>query len=226
MTVETLRSFPPDDRMTPIIEPVLALKNPTFLEVDAIITRTVGGPRPTFPFPTALAYCAYTLFTYQKRIFTVHPLTLTGQHASSHKHPHKIRVPFLAINAADDPIVAHNPTDETEHSTTCALAVTPYGGHLGWFTGGGFLTGLFGRGVPPDRWVRAPALEFLRACAEDFVRDEWHGMEKGGRDRVVRDDGFVLEKGKEGIVGFKVVEEGIVIRGAEDTTAGDLIAGL
>lgn len=55
--VKSLRSFPPDDRMTPIIEPVLAMKNPTFQEVDAILTRTVGGPRPIFPLPTALAYC-------------------------------------------------------------------------------------------------------------------------------------------------------------------------
>lgn len=214
--------------MTPIIEPVLALKNPTFLEVDAIITRTVGGPRPTFPLPTALAYCTYTLSSSlcTRKTIQRFALILTGKYASSHKHPHKIRVPFLAINAADDPIVAHNPTEETEHSTTCALAVTPYGGHLGWFQGGAFLAGLFGRGLPPDRWVRAPVLEFLRACAEDLVRDEAHGTGRGGRDRFVRDDGFVLEKGKEDIVGFKVVEEGIIIRGAEDTTADDLIAGL
>lgn len=59
--VHSIRSFPPDDRLSPIIEPVLALKNPTFQEVDEIVTRNVGGPRPTFPLPSALAYCTYVL---------------------------------------------------------------------------------------------------------------------------------------------------------------------
>lgn len=57
LSVDSIRKLPPDDRLTPIIEPVLALKNPTFAEVDDILTRTVGGPKPTFPLPSALAYC-------------------------------------------------------------------------------------------------------------------------------------------------------------------------
>lgn len=197
--------MPPDDRLTPIIEPVLALKNPTFQEVDEILTRTVGGPKPTFPLPTALAY---------------------WRHASSHKHPHKIRVPFLAINASDDPIVAFNPTEEMEHSLTSALAVTPYGGHLGWFHGGSFLTGLFGRGIPPDRWVRGHVLEFLRAVGEEYVPDAKYGMARNGEDRVAGKDGFVLEKGKEKYVGYKVVQTGVIIHGEEDQSSKELIAGL
>lgn len=134
-------------------------------------------------------------------------------------------MPFLAINAADDPIVAHNPTEETEAGLTSALAVTPYGGHLGWFQGGSFLTGLFGRGIPPDRWVRQPVLEFLRACAEDYVPDPKYGVAKNGEDTIKR-DGFVLEKGKEKYSGFKVVQEGIIIKGEQDQSSKDLIAGL
>lgn len=134
-------------------------------------------------------------------------------------------MPFLAINAADDPIVMYNPTEETENSVTCALAVTPCGGHLGWFHGGIFLTGLFGRGSPPDRWIRKPALEFMRACAEDYVPDSKYGMGRNGEDRVER-DGFVLEKGKEKLIGFKVVQEGIIIQGEQDASSKELIAGL
>jgi len=202
--LHSIRSFPPDDRLSPIVESVLALKNPTFQEVDEILTRNVGGPRPTFPLPSALAY---------------------WRHSASHKHPYKIRVPFLAINAADDPIVMYNPTEETENSTTTALAVTPRGGHLGWFHGGSFLTGLFGRGLPPDRWVRQPVLEFMRACAEDYVPDSKYGMGSNGGDRVER-DGFVLEKGKERLIGFKVVQQGIIIKGEQDASSKELIAGL
>lgn len=139
-------------------------------------------------------------------------------------------MPFLAINALDDPIVAHLPTLETESSTTCCLAVTPKGGHLGWFTGGRFLTGLTSLlgGLPPDRWVRQPVLEFLKAAAEDVVSESKFANGFGGDDgRTVKgDDGFILEKGKESTVGFKVVQEGVIIKGEEDTTAEDLKAGL
>lgn len=151
--------------------------------------------------------------------------SLSGRYSASHKHPYKIRVPFLAINASDDPIVMYNPTEETEKSMTSALAVTPHGGHLGWFHGGSFLTGLFGRGLPPDRWVRKPVLEFLKACAEDYVPDTRYGMGRNGGDRFER-DGFVLEKGREKFVGFKVIQEGLIIKGEQNEPSKTLIAGL
>ncbi|KAF8305023.1 AB-hydrolase YheT [Clavulina sp. PMI_390] len=208
--LDTVRSFPPDDRLTPIIEPVLALKNPTFGEVDAVLTIAVGGPRPLFPMPSALAY---------------------WKHSCSHKHPIKIRVPFLAINTEDDPIVAYNPVHEVQDAQTTALAVTPYGGHLGWFTGGKFFTGIpipFSggrtRGPPPDRWVRQPVLEFLKAAAEDLVPAPTPGS-RSREDRFEK-DGFILEKGKEKVVGFKVVSEGKIISGEQDESAKNLIAGL
>ena len=130
--------------------------------------------------------------------------------AQSHESVLHIRVPFLAINAADDPLVGHNPTDETQHSVTCALAITEKGGHLGWFTGG---TNPFSR-TPPDRWVRRPVLEFIRAVAEDYVPDDV------GVDTLPRGDGtaeiagFIMELGKD-LVGFKVIEEGQIIHGVD-----------
>lgn len=87
------------------------------------------------------------------------------------------------------------------------------------------MTGLFGRGLPADRWVRQPALEFLRACAEDYIPDSKYGMGRNGEDRVEK-NGFVLEKGKEKIVGFKVVQEDIIIRGEQDESTKGLTAGL
>jgi len=164
------------------------------------MTRFIGGSSPPFPFKSADAYYTW---------------------ASSHKALHTIRVPFLAINAADDPIVGFSPTDETEHSVTCALAVTPYGGHLGWFQGGAFA----GRGGPPDRWVRIPVLEWLRAVGEDYIPDPRLGPLRDGKDRIER-DGFVLEKGKD-LVGYQVVEQGDVLYGAEgDASSKHLISGL
>jgi hypothetical protein len=131
-------------------------------------------------------------------------------------------VPFLAINAADDPLVGHNPTDETQHSVTCALAITDKGGHLGWFTGG---LNPFSR-IPPDRWVRRPALEFIRAVAEDYVPDTGIGPLPRGED-TVEHTGFTMERGKD-LVGFKVIEEGQIIHGVDvgPTRSGVLASGL
>ena len=128
-------------------------------------------------------------------------------------------MPFLALNAADDPIVGFVPSDETAKSVTCALAVTPSGGHLGWFHGGS----TFGR---PDRWIRQPVLEWLHAVAMDYVPDSKLGV--NGKDRTIERDGFVLEKGKD-LVGFRVVERGIIIDGAAPIStdpSSQLISGL
>ncbi|KAF8341528.1 Alpha/Beta hydrolase protein [Cantharellus anzutake] len=193
--VGTLQKLPPDDRLAPQMDNILSLKNPTLKQVDHALTRFCGGSSPPFPFKSADEYYVW---------------------ASSHRHVTSIRVPFLAINAADDPIVGFSPTEETAHGQTCALAVTPSGGHLGWFRGGSPI----GSGGPPDRWVREPVLEFLRAAAEDYVPDSRYGPPKDGRDRVER-DGFVLERGKD-LIGYKVVSTGQIIHGGESTPAHKL----
>ena len=137
--------------------------------------------------------------------------------ASSHRALTDIRVPFLAINAADDPIVGYSPGEEANNSISCALFVTQHGGHLGWFQGGSPV----GFSPPPDRWIRKPALEWLRVCAEDYIPEN-EDLLFGDNDCFVR-DGFVVDKVKKN-VGFKVVEEGIVFDGTKP--AGGLSAGL
>lgn len=131
-------------------------------------------------------------------------------------------MPFLALNSADDPVVGYNPTDEVEHSVSCALAITKKGGHLGWFHGS---KNPFSRN-PPDRWVRIPVLEFIRAAAEDYIPDPKLGP-RSREEGVVESKGFVLEKGKD-LVGFKVIEEGELIHGVEyePSRSGVLSSGL
>ncbi|KAF9514147.1 hypothetical protein BS47DRAFT_1382135 [Hydnum rufescens UP504] len=195
---ETFRHLPPDDRLTPQIPTILSLKNPTMKDVEEAMIRFIGGSSPPFPFETVDAYYVW---------------------ASSHHDVPKIRVPFLAINAADDPIVGFVPSEETARSLTCALAVTPSGGHLGWFHGGGW----FGK---PERWIRQPALEWLRAVGEDYVPDSKLGVQ--GRCRTIERDGFVLEMGKD-LVGCRVLQQGIIVDGLTPTStdsSAQLVTGL
>ncbi|KAF9514118.1 hypothetical protein BS47DRAFT_1316969 [Hydnum rufescens UP504] len=141
--LDRILQFPPDERLTPHIPDILKLKNPTLLDVDHVLTKYIGGSSPPFPFETPEKYCKY----------------LGSEPPLDHR---RFAFPYLAINAADDPIVGFVPTVETQKSSTCALAVTPSGGHLGWFHGGDW----FGR---PDRWIRQPVLEWLAAVGEDYV---------------------------------------------------------
>jgi len=74
-------------------------------DVDQAMTRFIGASSPPFPFESADAYYVW---------------------ASSHHELPKIRVPFLPINAADDPIVGFVPSEETARSLTwdVLIAVT------------------------------------------------------------------------------------------------------
>ncbi|KAJ2723126.1 hypothetical protein GGI07_002829 [Coemansia sp. Benny D115] len=57
--------------------------------------------------------------------------------ASSTAYVDSIRTPFLAINSLDDPITPSQgiPIDKITNNPFTALALTKYGGHLGFFTG-------------------------------------------------------------------------------------------
>jgi uncharacterized protein len=48
-----------------------------------------------------------------------------------------IRIPLFTMNSADDPILDYIciPTEEYTKNEDQILMVTPYGGHVGWFTG-------------------------------------------------------------------------------------------
>ena len=116
--------------------------------------------------------------------------------ASSHTALADVRVPLLAINADDDPIV--RPRDlpaEVGDNPLVALAVTRGGGHLGWFLSSRWRT----------RWVRNPVLEWLHAVGQDIVPDN---QESGGDyNSVCERKGFLCQAGRPGL-GCRLVEGG------------------
>ncbi|KAI4141690.1 MAG: hypothetical protein LQ340_007568 [Diploschistes diacapsis] len=69
-----------------------------------------------------------------------------------------VRVPLLAINAEDDPIVHRDaiPWVEFTSNPYAVLLTTTMGGHLSWFEWGG------------DRWFAKPASRFLMRMAEEL----------------------------------------------------------
>ncbi|KAG8958920.1 hypothetical protein FRC00_002148 [Tulasnella sp. 408] len=178
----------------------LALKKPSLKEVDehmaspyipisvcietVLIVRVAGGSSPPFPFPTADAYYAW---------------------AGSHLKVPGIRIPFLAVNSIDDPIVAEIPYEACSQNPWVCLVTTEHGGHLGWFEGD-----LIGReGTPPHRWIKKPVLEWFAAVL-DIVDQIGAGSGTDvGNPREVK-DGFVVEIDQP-FVGYRVIQSGMEI---------------
>lgn len=165
-----------------------ALSWPTVETFDQVFTRIGGGVSPPWPFASAFEYYEY---------------------ASSHKVLGSIRIPFLSINAADDPVVQEVPMDTKENDWVVTV-ITPNGGHLGWFESDG------GWGQV-RRWVCTPVIEWLRATGEDVCRDRQNIR------KLQEVDGLLTEVGSERL-GCKVVGEELIIVGSE-VEAG-MIAGL
>lgn len=165
-----------------------ALSWPTIDTFDQVFTRIGGGPSPPWPFASAFAYYEF---------------------ASSHKVLGNIRIPFLSINAADDPVIQDVPMQAKDNEWV-VMALTPNGGHLGWFESDDG----WGR---VRRWVCTPVLEWLRATAEDIFQNRQN-------TRKLREvDGLLTEVGSERL-GCKVVGEELIAIG---TKAGaGMIAGL
>ncbi|KAJ2666677.1 hypothetical protein IW148_000664 [Coemansia sp. RSA 1199] len=78
--------------------------------------------------------------------------------ASSVEYVEKIRKPFLAINAEDDPVTPIDgvPKDKFANNPDTALALVKHGGHIGFFTGV----------VNPKIWYLDPVAEFISAILE------------------------------------------------------------
>ncbi|KAJ2502631.1 hypothetical protein GGH96_000917 [Coemansia sp. RSA 1972] len=78
--------------------------------------------------------------------------------ASSVEYVEKIRKPFLAINAEDDPVtpISGVPKDKFAKNPHTALALVKHGGHIGFFTGV----------VSPKIWYLDPVAEFISAVLE------------------------------------------------------------
>ncbi|OBZ75228.1 Abhydrolase domain-containing protein [Grifola frondosa] len=161
-----------DHPATQAVRNGLVEKAPSLLLFDNTVTSKCGGSSPPFPFPTAYDYYRW---------------------ASSHKSLAEVRVPFLAINADDDPIVQSLPIHAGDNEWV-VFAVTRGGGHLGWFEAGSS----FGQ---VKRWISKPVVEWLRAVGEILVVDGPHG-------RPLREvDGFLKEVGRDDI-GCKEIGEG------------------
>ncbi|TRM61226.1 hypothetical protein BD626DRAFT_631772 [Schizophyllum amplum] len=156
----------------------LALRSPRLEDFDEVVTSKIGGPPPLWPFPSARAY-------YDE--------------CSSHQVVKDIRVPFLAINAADDPVVTRVPMDGGGNGMV-VMALTPHGGHLGWFESAGGLG-------QTTRWMREPVLEWLRMCAEEVSHD---GLSRRERRVYVDEEGWVREEGNDSLGCRRVAGGGII----------------
>jgi predicted alpha/beta-fold hydrolase len=158
----------------------------TMRQFDQIVSIRCAGSSPPFPFPDEWAYYA---------------------HASSHDKLDSVRVPFLAVNADDDPIASWVPRDY-DRNEWVTIVVTRGGGHLGWFQSGG----------AANRWARRPALEWFKATAED--------VSLGPRSvRPVESiDGWLVEAGREDL-GCQEIGDGGTIQ-AQTRQKGDGLAGL
>jgi len=176
----------PDSRLAQCLPELFSRKDLTLTQFDDFITVHAGGTSPPFPFENAREYYKY---------------------AASHKVLGDVRIPFLAVNSDDDPVVKHIPTDETDNEWV-TLVVTRGGGHLGWFES---------TGKKVRRWIRRPVLEWLRATAEkiEVPRREVRSIE------VV--DGWLAESGRE-YLGCRDGGEGGKIEGGKGPR--DVLAGL
>lgn len=160
----------------------LSLDNPTLHEFDDTFTKIGGGPTPLFPFPDADAYYVW---------------------GSSHNMVQHIAVPFLAINAGDDPIVRSVPMDGGGNDLV-VMVLTKGGGHVGWFQG------------HADRWTTKPVLEWLELMGRDVV----HDPKPRGLPLFVGEDGFLREEGVDNLLGCKEIEGGGLIDGNVDKGVG------
>jgi len=155
-----------DHPISEAIQDVLSIESPYMYEFDSLITRQIGGSASHFPFATQFEYYEW---------------------ASSHQVLPNIKVPFLAIESKDDPLMSTSP--KTCDNGWVSLAFTTRGGHLGWFE-----TGEDGK---VKRWITKPILEWSKGLVENLALDE-NGNIQGRKCRPFREvDGFLKEFGHE-----------------------------
>ena len=111
------------------------------LQFDKIVTTVAGGSCPPFPFSDVDDYYRW---------------------ASTQNVMNNIRVPVLALHAADDPIITILPLDTSGFSVNpwIVFAVTSGGGHLGWFERN------TSHRMALKRWYIEPTLDWLRTAVE------------------------------------------------------------
>lgn len=163
----------PEHRVAKATPFALALRNPTLRDFDHAFTRFAGGPPPIFPFDSAEDYYVW---------------------ASSDHVVKDIRVPFLAVNSADDPVVRHVPMDGGGNGLV-VMALTTGGGHLGWFEPGD--AGL-------NRWVTRPVLEWLKIVGNDLV------CKPRGKSLYVDSDGWIRQEGDDQLGCLEIGDGGVI----------------
>ena len=171
----------PEHMVAKAANAVLSLDSPTLQEFDDTFTKIAGGPAPHFPFPDVNAYYKW---------------------GSSHNMVQHIKVPFLAINAGDDPVVTSAPMDGGGNGLV-VMELTKGGGHMGWFQASPGKV---------DRWTTKPVLEWLKL----FGRDVVHDPKPRGRPLFVGEDGFLREEGVDNL-GCKEIEGGGLLNGNVDS---------
>jgi len=135
-------SADPDHPVAKALASTLALRQPRMHEFDAAFTKNVGDTNPPFPFLTVGEYYNW---------------------ASSDRSVKDIQVPFLAINSADDPVIASSPMNGGGNPNV-VMVLTSRGGHLGWFHKK--------QGSKMDRWTTKPVIEWLELMGKEVVHEK------------------------------------------------------
>ncbi|KAJ7589036.1 Alpha/Beta hydrolase protein [Mycena floridula] len=164
----------PDHPMAKAVPQVLDLPSPSIDEFDAAFTRFFAGQGPVSSFPSLEAY------------YTAH---------SSHEAVRDVQMPMLCINATDDPIVHHIPSDAKDNPGV-VMVRTKRGGHLGWFVNA------------KDRWTTKPVLEWLKLFGEEVIE---RSQSRAGKTFIDK-DGFLMEDGNEHL-GCRLAGNGSLIDG-------------
>lgn len=165
----------PEHPLAKAVQRFLTLKNPTVTDFDDTVTRVTGGPSPIFPFGSVMEYYSW---------------------ASCHHMVKDVRVPYLSISAADDPILFDVPPPCCGENSFVVSVLTASGGHLGWFQSGG------------RRWTTKPLLEWLHLMGSGVT----HDLTRLGSPLYVDHDGYIKEEGKAEL-GCKETGEGCLIDG-------------
>ncbi|KAI9061939.1 AB-hydrolase YheT [Trametes sanguinea] len=175
------------------------------------VDKLANNPKLSEALPYLLALPSPTLwdfdtyYAYEEKALANRPFQSPGDFyrwASSHYVLSDVRVPLLAINADDDPIVRDLPTD-VGGNPLVSLVVTRGGGHLGWFASEKEGAMMRRRRT---RWVKKPVLEWLRAVGEELAVELPRGR------GLCTNGEFITELGRTDL-GYKEVEGGGKFRG-------------
>lgn len=156
-----------DHPIAAALDEMLNMSSPYMFEFDNTITKLIGGSAPHFPFKTHRDYYAW---------------------ARSDNVIQNIRIPFLALQSSDDPIVPYSPPDCAGNGWV-VLGWTRRGGHLGWFE--------YDSGGQLRRWVRKPVLEWFKAIIDLTDLDEGGNIRGRTTKPFGMANGFLREEGKE-----------------------------